>query len=129
MADSIAEWTAFDTAFGEVSILNAIVAANTNALRTRVQATGTADAVADANVNGPVSANNLDVNLPAYDNVTFVTDVDVFLNGVLLRNNASSGAEDVYPGTTPSDGDLKFTFAMTGSGGSPDQITVVVTGQ
>ena len=32
LADSIAEWTAFDTAFGEVSILNAIVAANTNAL-------------------------------------------------------------------------------------------------
>lgn len=123
-----AEWTAYDSAFGEVSILNSIVAANTNALHTRVQATVTSAVTADNDVNGPVSANNLDVNLPAYDNVTFVTAVDVYLSGVLLRNNASSGAEDVYPGTTPSDGDLRFTFNLA-AGGNPDQITVIVRGQ
>jgi hypothetical protein len=60
----------------------------------------------------------------------FVTDVDVFVNGVLLRNGANAAAnEDVYPGTDPSTGDLRFEFTLKGTGSKPDVVTVVVNGQ
>jgi len=34
----------------------------------------------------------------------------VFLNGRLLRGGAATGTGDVYPGTTPASGDVKFDF-------------------
>jgi hypothetical protein len=37
-------------------------------------------------------------------------DMFVFLNGRLLRGAAAAGTGDVYPGTTPASGDLKFDF-------------------
>ena len=69
--------------------------------------------------------------MPAYDHVSaFVDDVDVFLNGVLLRNGADSSANhDVYPGDTPADGDLKFEFIVKGTGGNPDVITMIGWGE
>lgn len=37
-------------------------------------------------------------------------DMFIFLNGRLLRGAAAAGTGDVYPGTTPASGDLKFDF-------------------
>jgi len=130
LSDSAAEWDAFETAFGEVSLLNAITQAYAEQKRTKVQATLTANVSAGNDVNGPSYDNNTDVNLPPYDLVPtgFVNDVDVYLNGELLRG-ATGATEDVYPGTTPSTGDLMFTFNLLGTGAKPDQITVIVHGQ
>jgi hypothetical protein len=56
--------------------------------------------------------------------------VDVYLNGILLRNGANSGSNhDVYPGTTPANGDLKFEFNLKGGGAKNDVITMVVWAQ
>lgn len=129
LSDTTAEWDAFEVAFGEVSLLNAIYEASRTTLRTRTQAVVTVAIAANADANGPGGAANLDVDLPAYDTVTFVSDVDVYLNGTLLRNGANAAANnDVYPGTAPADGDLKFEFALK-AGTKPDVITVVVNGQ
>lgn len=129
LSDSAQEWTDFEAAFGEVSLLNAIEQAYTGTSRTKIKATMTANVVANTDINGPSYAANCDTDLAPYNNITFLTDVDVYLNGELLRNNASSGAEDVYPGTSAAQGDLKFTFALKGTGSKPDQITVITWGQ
>ncbi len=129
LSETTAEWDLFETNFGEVSILNALNQATTGALRSKVQATVTANVTANSDVNGPGGANNTDTDFAAFDQVTFVDDVEILLNGNLLRNNASSGAEDVYPGTSPASGDLRFTFELKGTGSKPDQITQIVNGQ
>ncbi len=133
LSDTTQEWDDFETAFGEVSLLDAIVqASEAVGLRSKVQAVVTVTSLADVNTNGPIlgGSANLDVNLPAYNNVTFVDDVEVFFNGALLRNGANAAAnEDVYPGDTPSQGDLKFEFVITAGPGNPDVVTVIVNGQ
>lgn len=131
LSETTAEWDLFETNFGEVSLLNAISQAFSGGVRTKVQATVTSNVSADTDVNGPGTAHsNTDVDLAPYDTVTFVDDVEVFLNGELLRNAANDGGgEDVYPGGDPSDGDLKFQFSLKGTGSKPDQITVIVNGQ
>ena len=131
LSDTATEWSDYETAFGgEVSLLNAITKAFTTQKRTKKQAVLTADVVATNDVNGPIGAANCDVNLLPYNLVPtgFVADVEVYLNGELLRN-ALTGTEDVYPGGTPSQGDLKFTFKLKGTGAKPDQLTVIVNGQ
>lgn len=130
LSDSGAEWTAFETAFGEVSLINAITQAYSKQKRSKVQAILTADVLATNDVNGPIGAGNTNVNLLPFNTVPtgFVTDVEVYLNGELLRN-ATGATEDVYPGSTPANGDLKFTFKLKGTGAKPDQLTVVVNGQ
>ena len=132
LSDTTTEWDTFETNFGEVSLLNAINQAYSEQVRTKVQAVLTSDVAANTDVNGPGTAhNNTDVDLAPYDSVptSFVNDVDVYLNGELLRNAAAAGSEDVYPGGTPTEGDLKFTFALKGTGSKPDQLTVIVHGQ
>jgi hypothetical protein len=131
LSDSAQEWTDFESYFGEASLLSGINQAFKKQKRTKVQAVLTANVTAGLDVNGPSYANNTDVNLLPYNLVptSFVQDVEVYLNGELLRNNATSGANDVYPGTTPSQGDLMFTFNLLGTGAKPDQLTVIVNGQ
>lgn len=132
LSDSAQEWTDFEANFGgEVSLLNAINQAYKKQKRTKVQAVLTADVSATNDVNGPSYANNTDVDLLPYNLVpiSFVQNVEVYLNGELLRNNATGGAEDVYPGSVASQGDLKFTFGLKGTGAKPDQLTVIVNGQ
>lgn len=125
LSDTTAEWDAFETAFGEVSLLSAITTAYSSQVRTRVNATLTANVTANNDVNGPGTAhNNTDVDLAPFDQVTFATDVDVYLNGELLRPT-----DDVVAGGTPADGDLQFTFNLSGTGARPDQLTVIVWGQ
>jgi hypothetical protein len=130
LSDTTAEWDAFEVAFGETSLLDAIVQASQVVNRTRVDAIVTANVAADNDVNGPGGANNLDVDLPAYDQVTFLTDVDAYVNGVMLRNGVNAAADqDVSPGTSPAAGDLRFAFPLKGTGTKTDVLTVVVNGQ
>lgn len=128
LSEDTGEWDSFETAFGEVSILNAIVQANNSSTtRSKTVAVATANVSADTDVSGPSGASNLDVDLGNYSAVTFVTDVDVFLNGVLLRNGADAAANhDVYPGTDTSIGELRFEFNIKGTGSKPDQITMII---
>lgn len=129
LSETTAEWDAFEAKFGEVSLLSAIT--NSAVTRTKVQATLTANVTADNDVNGPGTAHaNTDVDLAPFDQVVFVDDVEVYLNGELLRNAANDGGgEDVYPGGTPTEGDLRFQFNLRGTGSKPDQLTVIVNGQ
>ena len=125
LSETTAEWDAFEVLFGEVSILSAITqAASISSLRTRYEAVLTADVAADVNVTGSTGP-NLDAQLGDYSALTFVSDVNIYLNGVLMRNGVDAAANfDVYPGTTPADGDLKFEFPLVGTGSRPDRITM-----
>ena len=125
LSEDSTEWDDYETAFGEVSLLNGILQAYNNTVRTKIQATLTANVTAGNDVNGPGTAhNNTDVDLAPFDQVTFNTDVDVFVNGELQRYT-----DDVVAGGTPADGDLQFTYDLKGTGTKPDQITVIVNGQ
>jgi hypothetical protein len=130
LSDTTLEWDNFETAFGEVSLLNAIVQAKKKENRTKGVAVVTTAIAADVNVTGAGMSPNIDATLPSYTHVnTFVADVDVFLNGVLMRNGANAAANhDVYPGDSAADGDLKFEFNLKASG-NPDVITSVVWGE
>lgn len=124
LSDSTAEWSAFETEFGEVSILSAIVQANgaVAASRTKLVAVVTADVAANANVSGPAGDGNLDVDLGDLSGGSFVTDRDIFLNGTLLRNGVDASANhDVYPGASLAAGQLRFEFALT----TGDQLTLI----
>ncbi|MBU6287590.1 MAG: hypothetical protein KGS10_05455 [Chloroflexi bacterium] len=130
LASSSAEWSAFEGAFGDgASLLDAIVQAKTATSRAKYVAVVTANVAADANVTGAGMSANLDAALGDYSTVDFVADVDVFVNGQLMRNGADASANhDVYPGTSASNGDLKFEFALVATPGSPDVITMVIHG-
>jgi hypothetical protein len=128
LSDTTAEWDLFETNFGEVSLLNAINQAIAGDIRSKVQAVVTVTTAADSDVNLATYA-NVDTQLPAYDTVTFVDDVEVFVNGILQRNGANAAAnEDVYPGTSPAVGDLRFEYQLKATGNA-DVITVIVNGQ
>jgi hypothetical protein len=128
VTETQAEITTYETNFGgEVSLFNAINQAYSRSGRTKGQAILQNNVVADTDVDATTSS-NLDTDLPDYSGVgTFVDDVDVYLNGELLRNGADAAAnEDVYPGSTPAQGMLKFEFALYGTGSKPDQLTMIV---
>lgn len=114
LADSAAEWDAFETEFGEVSILNAIVQASNVGGITKVCANVSSTTVADTDVSN--SDGNLDAALGDLSGGSFVGDHDIFLNGQLLRSGANAAANnDVYPGTdldNASDAQLKFEFVV-----------------
>ena len=127
LSDTTTEWDNYETQFGEVSLLNAIVQASKQENRTKgVGVVTPATIAADTNVTGVGGGANLDAQLPDYSGATFMTDVDVYLNGTLLRNGADATANnDVYPGTTPADGDLKFEFVLMQN----DVLTMTVWGE
>jgi hypothetical protein len=123
--ESAAEWSQLETDFGEVSLADMLHQAFTRSGRVKGCAVVTANIAADTDTIG---GTNIDVALPDYSGVdTFVDDVDVFLNGELLRNGADAAANnDVYPGTTPASGHLKFEFPLVAAPGNPDTICMIV---
>lgn len=127
LSETTAEWDDFETAFGEVSLLNAIVQAKNTTGRRRVVSVATADANADVDVSGPSNDNNLDTDLGDLSAGTFATatgggDYDIYLNGVLQVNGIDAAAnKDVYPGTSLANGQLKFEKKIK----TGDVITVV----
>ncbi len=110
LSDTTAEWDAFETAFGEVSLLRAIAQSRR---RDKVYANVTATTNADTDVGGVGGGTNLDAQLPDMSIGNFLADYDVFLNGELLRPGANSGANhDYYPGTSLANGQLRFEFRV-----------------
>lgn len=114
LANSSAEWSAFETNYGEVSLLNALNQAFAAVGGvTKTYAVVTADVAANVDVGGVAGGANLDAQLPTLAAGTFVADYDVFLNGQLLRPGANSSTNnDYYPGTSLANGQLKFEFAL-----------------
>lgn len=115
LADSSAEWDAYELQFGgEVSLFAAITSAAASGGRgTKTYANVTTTTNADQDVGGAAGGSNLDAQLPDMSGGTFETDYDVYLNGNLLRAGANSGTNnDYYPGTSLAQGQLKFEFQV-----------------
>lgn len=113
LSDTTAEWDAFETAYGEVSLLSAIVTAkNASARNPKVYSNVTTDTVADTDVS--LADGNLDTALPAMNGGSYLTDYDVFLNGNLLRPGADASANnDYYPGSSiTAPAKIKFEFKV-----------------
>lgn len=127
LSDTTQEWDDFETAFGEVSLLDAITQAkNASPNIRKVVAILTATVTADTDVSGPANDNNLDADLGDLSLGTFEDDYDIFLNGQLLRNGADASANfDVYPGTSLANGQLKFEFTVRSAPGNADVLTVI----
>jgi hypothetical protein len=104
------EWNGFYTYFGpSATILSAFTALSqsiSSSVKRTIERAGVTDKVnAGVNITFPT---NLDVQLQSYAGKDFLNDVNVYLNGVLLNPALTVGAGDVYPGTNPATGDLKF---------------------
>jgi hypothetical protein len=114
LADTAAEWTAFKASFGEVSLMNAITQAYSSSVFQIGNARVTTNVNADVNVTGAGGTPNIDVQLPDYSGASsFVNQVRVYVNGIRNRPGADASANhDVYPGTTPANGDLKFEYKL-----------------
>lgn len=127
LSGSAQEWNDYESQFGEVSLLQAIVRAKTDRAHDKAVAVVTAASIpADTNVTGAGASPNLDVQLLDYSGKSFTNDVNVYLNGTLLRSGPDALADhDVYPGGDPATGDLKFEFNLKG-GSKPDVITMEV---
>src|SRR3990172_1913666 len=112
LSDTTAEWDAFETAFGEVSLLNAIAQAYNASSEAKTYANVTADA--NENVDVSLADGNLDVALPDMSGGSFLQDYDVFVNGELMRPGVDAAANnDYYPGTTLAGAaKLKFEFKL-----------------
>jgi hypothetical protein len=109
LSDAAQTWTDFEAAFGEVGLMDAIVAAYNKTGRRKVYSICTVAAAADADVSGPTDDANLDTDLGDISAGTFVSDYDIYLNGALQVNGADAAAnKDVYPGTALANGQLKF---------------------
>jgi len=109
LSDSAQTWTDFETEFGEVGLMDAIIQAKNTSGRRRVFSVATANVAADVDVSGPSNDNNLDADLGDLSAGTFVDDYDIYHNGQYLRLGANAGANfDVYPGTALASGQLKF---------------------
>ena len=122
LADSAAEWTAFEAAMenilgsgnGEVSLLKAITEAAGNARKLKIYSEVTGAVAANNDASGPSNDNNLDTDLGDLSGGTFLQDYDVYLNGELQEGGADASANnDYYPGTALASGQLKFEFTLT----------------
>jgi hypothetical protein len=113
LANSSAEWSAFEAEFGEVSLLNAMVQALSSSDIVKTYANVTAAVNADVDVGGVAGGANLDAQLNNMSVGSFLNDHDVYLNGQMLRPGANSGANnDYYPGTSLANGQLMFEFKL-----------------
>jgi hypothetical protein len=122
LSDAAQTWTDFETEFGEVGLMDAIIQAKNTSGRRRVVAYATANVAVATDVSGPANDNNLDANLGDLSGGTFIDDYDVIHNGQYLDLDAAvAGAGDVYPGTSLANGQLRFNRKIK----SGDNITIV----
>ena len=115
LSTSSAEWNTFASYFGTstsvLGALNSLSASISGSVkRLRYNAGVISNLGANVNVTYPT---NLDAQLPSWAGKNFVTDFNIYVNGVLLLPSTGTGdLNDVYPGTTAATGDLKFTFKL-----------------
>jgi len=103
------EWIDAKANFGgEFSLLKMLSVAKNSSSRTKTSAFVNTTIVAGTNVT---FGTNLTAQLGDYSAVaSFKDNVDVYLSGKLLIGGNAAGTDiDVYPGTLPANGDLKFT--------------------
>jgi hypothetical protein len=114
LSETSGEWDAYETAFGEVSLLNAIVQAYDavgNVQKTCANVTLNTNE--DVDVGGTAGGANLDAQIHDISGGTFITDHDVFVNGQMLRGGVDASANnDYYPGTSLALGQLKMEFKL-----------------
>lgn len=131
LSDSSAEWSAFESAYGEVSLLNAIVQAGKSDNRRRAVATVTTAITATTLIEGPSGPGsaNISADLLDYRYVTsFDDDVEVFINGVLQFNGSGN---DVYGSAVAAEqqyGCFYATYTLKASPGNPDVIQMFISG-
>jgi hypothetical protein len=131
LSDSSAEWSAFETAYGEVSLLNAIVQAGKADSRRRAVATVTTNVPATTLIEGPGGPGtaNISGDLLDYRYVTsFDDDVEVFINGVLQFNGSGN---DVYGSAVAAEqqfGCFYATYLLKSTPGNPDVIQMFISG-
>lgn len=107
LSDSVTEWTNFESAFGEVSLINAITQAANSA------ATNVAEFVLTGNISAdgdftPGDHTTISGSAPDWTTNTLAT-AKVYVNG--LRKIYGTNY-DFEAGTTPADGDIEFNFAL-----------------
>jgi hypothetical protein len=116
LANATSDYSNFVTSFGQVSLLNSLNQLSSSITssrgQTRYDSVVTSVLVtAGTNVTSPTNLDAALGNYSAYSGAQFVSGVNIYYNGILLRNGTTS-TNDVYPGTTPANGDLKFTFSL-----------------
>jgi len=109
LSETTAEWSDFETEFGEVSLLRALVLAKTTGggggssrgTKTYTAIVGTINENTNVSIGVDMSAGS------------FLTDYDVFFNGQLLRPGVDLNADhDYYPGTSLAAGQIRFEFKL-----------------
>jgi len=135
LSETTAEWDAFEAEFGEVSLLNAIVQASEGVTRCKAVAEVSQNIPADILIEGPSGPGtaNITADLCDYRALTFTSDVDVFINGLLQRNGADAAANhDVYPSAVAAErqyGCFYAEYPLRYRGGTrPDVITMLTWG-
>lgn len=114
LSDAAQTWTDFEAEFGEVGLMDAILAASKAGGIRKVHATCTSTTTANNDVSGPSNDNNLDTDLGDLSAGSFVDDYDIYVNGVYQRPGADAAANhDVYPGTSLANGQLMFEYTIT----------------
>ena len=125
-----ADWNTYKTNFGEVALLAGINAASAHGNHSKRFATVTAASIpAGTNCTGAGAGANLDQQLFDYSSVVsnFASQINIYVNGQLMRGGANAAAgQDCYPGTSASNGDLQFSFALKGTVGHADVVCMEV---
>lgn len=116
LSTSSADWSQFYTNFGTgasiLGTLNLISSSLSSSLRRTRASAGTTPGNIPANTNVTFPT-NLDAPLLSYVGRDFVKDLNIYLNGVLLLPGYTAGnPNDVYPGTSPASGDLRFPMNL-----------------
>lgn len=127
LADSVADWNQYVTSFGQISLFDALQALSQSITGSKGQMkrTGvvTAKVNPDVNVTYPTNLDAPLLDFSSYPSASFVSGVNVYLNGQLQRGGMNGAANhDVYPGTSLASGDLKFEFKLEVG----DVITMVI---
>jgi hypothetical protein len=134
LSDTSTEWDNFESEFGEVSLLSAIVQAKQSTERETAWANVNQNISANTLIDGSGGTPNITAQMPSYKGLTFVTAVEVFINGQKQRPGADAAANnDVYPsavGAEQAVGAFYAEYDLFYRGGTnPDVVNMVVFGQ
>ena len=111
LAETSQEWSDFETAFGEVSLLNALAQAKSVSGQVKTDYLVNSAIAANDNFEPGVNADVINGSVQDLFGYTFLTKVLVYLNGQLLIPGADATANnDYYPGTDLTNSELKFEF-------------------